>query len=75
MNILGLSTQLSIEYVYISDGPTRKYDYCGTPIYFKHVSQKEVKDISLEAALIIQALRILGKQYIYNQADKEHSDE
>ncbi len=71
LNILGLSTQLSMEYIYISDGPSRKYDYYGTEISFKHVPQKDIKDISLKAAIIIQALKILGKEYINDDTIKQ----
>lgn len=64
LNILGLSTQLPMEYVYICDGPSRKYDYLGTVITFKHVPQNEIKNVSLKNSVIIQALKILGKNYI-----------
>lgn len=64
LNILGLSTQLPMEYVYVCDGPSRRYDYLGTPITFKHVPQKEIRDISIASAVVIQALKILGKDHV-----------
>lgn len=71
LNILGLSTQLPMEYIYISDGPSRKYDYYGTEISFKHVPQKDIKDISLKAAVIIEALKLLGREYINDDTIKK----
>ena len=62
LNLLRLSTQVPAVWVYVSDGPYKEYCYDGVTIRFKHTSNKETTGYSYITALVIQALRALGKE-------------
>ena len=64
LNLLGLSTQVPAEWVYVSDGTYKKYTYDNTTIEFKRITNKEVSKLSYKTALTIQALKALGKEKI-----------
>jgi len=65
LNILGLSTQIPSIWLYVSDGPYKTYETDGVRFQFKHTDRKnEIIGLSEETALIIQALRALGKDNI-----------
>jgi len=68
LNQLGLSTQVPMKAVYISDGPYRTYEIGNRSIEFKHRAQKDVRDVSPASSLVIQALKAIGKSNI-NPAD------
>lgn len=61
LNYLGVSTQMPAHYEYISDGPYRKYDVWGFTINFKHTANKEVKNLSYKSAVVVQAIKAVGK--------------
>ena len=61
LNLLGLSTQVPNKYIYISDGPYRKYDYRGREIVFKHTNIDGLFNYSREFALMVVAIRAIGK--------------
>lgn len=64
LNLLGISTQVTAIWSYISDGPYRKYEWNNTCIKFKHRTNKEISGLSYMTRLIIQALKTLGKENI-----------
>ncbi len=65
LNILGLSTQIPTIWLYVSDGPYKTYEADGIMLQFKHTDRKnELIGISYQSALVIQALRALGKNQI-----------
>lgn len=64
LNYTGLSTQVPNEYIYISDGPYRQYDYRNKKILFKHTSNRNITSYSKELSILIQAIRALGKDGI-----------
>lgn len=64
LNILGISTQVPANYMFISSGPNRTYVYEDNNIIFKHASLKETKSFSYNTNLVIQALKELGKDNI-----------
>ena len=64
LNMLGLSTQVTAVWSYISDGPYKTYEWDKTKIEFKHRTNKEVTDLSPMTILVIQALKTLGKEHI-----------
>ncbi len=64
LNMLGLSTQVPSTWVYVSDGPYRKYHYDHMNLSFKRTAQKELTDISYKTALVIQALKAIGKSNV-----------
>ncbi len=64
LNLLGLSTQVPAAWVYVSDGAYKEYTYANTTIQFKKTTNKEVSKLSYKTALIVQALKALGKERI-----------
>lgn len=66
LNLLGLSTQVPAVWSYVSDGPYKEYSYNGTTIKFKHTANREISKISPKTALVIQAIKTLGKGNIRN---------
>lgn len=64
LNLTGLSTQVPNEYVYVSDGPYRTYKYRDREIIFKQTSNRFIIGLSSQNALIVQAIRMLGKENI-----------
>ena len=61
LNMLGLSTQVTVVWSYISDGPYKAYEWDKTRIEFKHRTNKEISGLSPMTILVIQALKTLGK--------------
>ena len=66
LNMLGLSTQVPAVWCYISDGSYKTYKYEKVNIKFKKTTNKEISKLSYKTALVIQALKALGK----NNVDK-----
>lgn len=64
LNLLGLSTQLPASYVYLSDGPNRRYDILGQTLEFKKSALKNIGFKYRESMLIVQALKALGKKHV-----------
>ena len=61
LNLLGLSTQVTAVWSYISDGPYKTYEWNSTKLEFKHRTNKEITGLSYMTILVIQALKTLGK--------------
>lgn len=64
LNILGLSTQVPATYLYVSDGTYKEYTFHDITIQFKRTTNREVSKLSYKTALVIQALKALGKDQI-----------
>ncbi len=64
LNLLGLSTQVTAHWTYISDGPYNQFAFGNVVIDFKHRNNKEISGMSYMTALVIQALKALGKDSI-----------
>lgn len=64
LNQLGLSTQVTAYWLYISDGPYRTYDINNIKIEFRHRNNKEISGMSYKTAMVIQAIKTLKQQYI-----------
>lgn len=71
LNYTGLSTQVSNEYVYISDGPYREYLYRDKKIVFKHTTNRNITSYSKELSILIQAIEALGKNKISEEDIKK----
>ena len=67
LNLLGLSTQVPSQWVYVSDGAYKEYTFDNTTIKFKRTTNKEISKVSYKTALTIQALKALGKENITEQ--------
>ena len=61
LNALGLSTQIPAHWRYFSDGPSKKYEWAGGKLVFTHRPNKETTVLSPRTALLVQALKALGK--------------
>ena len=64
LNLLGLSTQVTAVWSYISDGPYKTYEWNSTKLEFKHRTNKEITGLSYMTSLVIQALKTLGKSNV-----------
>jgi len=60
-NLLGLSTQVPAKIVYLTDGPNNEVPIGRRNIYFKHARPKAMAGLEGKFALVVQALRHLGK--------------
>ena len=67
LNLLGLSTQVSSHYKYISSGRYKEYKIGDTILEFKKVNPGEIANMSLKTATVIQAIKSLGKENISNE--------
>ena len=61
LNALGLSTQISINVVYYTDGSARKIEVGNRTIKFKKTAPKNLATIGKISTLVIQALKEIGK--------------
>jgi len=64
LNILGLSTQVPAQAVYLSDGPSKRYTVGKRELVFKKRALKESGFKHQESELVVQALKALGKDRI-----------
>ena len=60
-NLLGLSTQVPSKIIYLTDGPNNEVQIGRRSIYFKHARPKAMAGLDGKFALVVQALRYLGK--------------
>ena len=67
LNLLGLSTQVPAVWSYVSDGPYKEYSFDNTEITYKRTSNREISNMSPKTALVVQALKALGKDKIRNE--------
>jgi hypothetical protein len=61
LNALGLSTQIPMNVVYLTDGAARKIDLGRRKILFKKTVPKNLVAIGKISSLVIQALKEIGK--------------
>ncbi len=62
LNLLGLSTQVPAQSVYLSDGPSRTYQIGNLQLVFKKRPLKESVFKHKESELVVQALKALGQE-------------
>lgn len=67
LNLMGLTTQVPSSYYFVSNGPYRKYIVNGQEINIKHCSNKELAGLSYKNAIIVQAIKAIGKNNITNE--------
>lgn len=83
LNILGLSTQIPTQYLYLSDGASKVYDIAGQSLVFQKTKMTHLDLKYPQSALLVQAIVALGKMPLsvpqraairqYLQADGEMS--
>ncbi len=64
LNRLGLSTQVPMNYVYLTDGSARRIKIGKRSILFKKASPKNVATVGEISGLAIQALKEIGKEKV-----------
>jgi Family of unknown function (DUF6088) len=64
LNVLGLSTQVPLNVVYLTDGSARKIIIGKRKIVFKKTSPKNLATIGKISGLVIQALKTIGKDKV-----------
>ena len=74
LNLLGLSTQVTAVWSYISDGPYKTYEWNSTKLEFKHRTNKEITGLSYMTSLVIQALKTLGRSNVTSDIIKTLSE-
>jgi hypothetical protein len=63
-NLLGLSTQVPAKIIYLTDGPNNEVPIGRRSIHFKHARPKAMAGLEGKFALVVQALRHLGRDGI-----------
>jgi hypothetical protein len=63
-NLLGLSTQVPSKITYMTDGPNKEVPIGRRSIHFRHAGPKAMTGLDGKFALVVQALRYLGKDGI-----------
>jgi hypothetical protein len=61
-NLLGLSTQVPAKIIYLTDGPNNDVPIGRRTIHFKHARPKAMAGLEGKFALVVQALRHMGKE-------------
>jgi hypothetical protein len=61
-NLLGLSTQVPAKIIYLIDGPNNEVPIGRRTIQFKHARPKAMAGLEGKLALVVQALRYMGKE-------------
>jgi hypothetical protein len=62
LNILGLSTQVPTQYLYLSDGVSKTYDIAGQSLVFQKSKTTHLNLKYPTSALLVQAIDALGKE-------------
>ena len=63
-NLLGLSTQVPMRVVYLTDGPSRMVQVGNRKIILKNTTPRNMATAGRVSGLVIQALRYLGRQHV-----------
>ena len=64
LNMLGLSTQVSAKWSYISDGTYKSFEFGNITIEFKRRTNRDITGMSYKTALVIQGIKALGKKNV-----------
>ena len=74
LNRLGLSTQVPMNVVFLTDGSARKIKIGKRSILFKKASPKNVASVGEISGLAIQALKEIGKEKVLDKEIKHIQD-
>jgi uncharacterized protein DUF6088 len=64
-NLLGLSTQVPMQNVFWTEGPSRTIRIGNQTVALKHVAPSKMIGAGTEAGIVIQAVRSLGKEGVH----------
>lgn len=67
LNLLGLSEQVPVVWIYASDGPYRKYDLGKEALEFRHTANRDITAFSPSTSLVFRALKELGKDSLSDE--------
>lgn len=73
-NLLGLSDQVPMKVVYLTDGPTRKVQIGNQQIILKHTTPRNMATAGKISGLVIQALRHLGRNRVDDAVIRQLDD-
>ncbi|NDV96216.1 hypothetical protein D0T84_15040 [Dysgonomonas sp. 521] len=71
MNMLGLSTQVPLKAVYLTDGTPRKLEIGGRILIFKKTTPKNLSAWGEISGLVIQALKAIGKKNLTESIEEK----
>jgi hypothetical protein len=63
-NLLGLSEQVPMKIVFLTDGPARRVQFGKQVIILKHTTLRAMATAGRVSGLVIQALRHIGKRHV-----------
>ena len=63
-NLLGLSDQVPMKIVFLTDGPARRVQLCKQVIMLKHTTPRVMATAGRVSGLVIQALRHIGQRHV-----------
>lgn len=63
LNLLGLSTQVPGKWLYLSDGPSRRYEIGEQELMFRKSALKDTGFSLRESGLLVPAIKALGKEH------------
>lgn len=66
-NLLGLSTQVPAQAIYLTDGPSKKIRIDNREIVFRHVEPKRIRMSKSKSGIVMEALKYFGQ----NRLDDE----
>lgn len=64
-NLLGLSTQIPAQNLFLTEGPSRTVRIGNQTISLKHVTHSKMIGAGTEAGIVIQAVRSLGREGVH----------
>jgi hypothetical protein len=64
LNVMGLSTQVPTQYVYLSDGPSKTYQVGSVAIEFKKTRFTQLGLKYKQSEILVQAIQALGVRYL-----------
>lgn len=64
LNLLGLSTQVTANWSYVSSGPYKRYIFDRVELEFLHRADKDIAGKSPKTIMVIQALKTLGEEKV-----------
>jgi len=67
LNIMGLSTQIPTQYIYLSDGPSKSYTILNCTITFKKTRLTQLTTKLKQSALLVQAIQTIGQDELTDQ--------
>lgn len=68
MTILGLTTQTPARWIYLTDGPNKKYSMDTLTIEFKRAPLRETSKLSRNSAILVHGIKGLGMDHINDES-------